>query len=448
MIELLSNVKSTIELSKPVDKKTNNGTSFETHLDNSISQQKSLKEELNQQKIEDTKKSLKELNKKIQQLKEEISEEINPELLASLENIVAFLQQATETPEIMVDSPSLEGWVSEMTVALEQNIEQIIQAPELLNQSVFQKTAFILEDINIQSDLANTQKAPQMEQVLMNVLADLQQEVQQDEIALDSFFKSFAEFSDTEGLVEISDEFMVDNVESDMSDIEVPDNIERIVREGFSSEFQSNDQQNHSKEQKFEINDFRTQNTTESLASSNVEESFTLENMDNESGDSFTSDIVRVQKSDTFVERSYAALSSAVSRVQVEALMQNVSGKISVILQDGGNELRMKLTPPELGQMKLSFLTEDGMMRGKIVVETPEAKMFFEQNINNLRESLATAGISLGSVDVELGSQKDFSEQLEQQNNSLKAVRGNNVSEEVETTTRRQLMDVLVDFTA
>ncbi len=420
---------------------------FKEQFDKSISQQKSLKEEINSQKTEDTKKALKELNKKIQQLEETLSEEVvegvglpenlNMASLISLEEIVSFLEQSLE---VSIDSGDiqevsfLDEWVSDMVEVIDQNLEH----PE--NGFVFQKVAFILENVD------TTNIDTKVEQTLTNALTSLQQEISQEvsqevshtqrgKIVLDSSFDSVTN-------VEIESlENIVENTDIEVSD----DNV--IAKESSSSDFQSdNKEQKNQKEQKFEVSDLRTKNIATNIPSD--EPAFTLENMDNESSDNFISDIAKVQKSDTIAERSYASLSSAVSRVQVEALMQNVSGKISVILQDGGNELRMKLTPPELGQMKLSFLTEDGMMRGKVIVETPEAKLLFEQNINNLRESLASVGVDLGSVDVELGNQNDFSEQLEKQNN-LKAVRGNDSSEIVEEiTTRRQLMDVLVDFIA
>ena len=131
--------------------------------------------------------------------------------------------------------------------------------------------------------------------------------------------------------------------------------------------------------------------------------------------------------------------------------MQNMAGKMSILLQDGKNELRMKLTPPELGQMKLSFITQDNIMVGKIVVETLEAKMFFEQNLDNLRESLAQAGVKLGNIDIDLGSQSDFSSDMKDESEVfLQAVRTKSLDNSIEHQVVRKSMvrDLLVDITS
>jgi flagellar hook-length control protein FliK len=101
--------------------------------------------------------------------------------------------------------------------------------------------------------------------------------------------------------------------------------------------------------------------------------------------------------------------------------------------------------------MKLTFITEDSVMRGKIVVETPEAKMFFEQNIDNLKETLAQAGVTLGNIDIDLGSQSDFSSKMQDEEDGfLQAVRPGSLENNIEQKIERKSMvqDLLVDFTA
>lgn len=109
------------------------------------------------------------------------------------------------------------------------------------------------------------------------------------------------------------------------------------------------------------------------------------------------------------LQRAEAAF-SPVPRAQMEALMGQVGARAVFTLRDGGSEFRMKLTPPELGQMKVSFRVDDGIMQGKIVVSTPEAKALFEENLNLLRESFRQAGLQIGQMDVSLGGSGDFEE--------------------------------------
>lgn len=146
------------------------------------------------------------------------------------------------------------------------------------------------------------------------------------------------------------------------------------------------------------------------------------------------------------VQRAYESFSSSVSRIQVEAMMQNIAGKAFITLQDGSSEMKMKLTPPELGHIKLSFRVEDGIMSGKIVVGTQEARFFFEQNLDNLRQSLAEVGIMLAGVDVQLDG-GPFQEQEELQDSTqYKAIRFSSAEQKNEASNGLAL-DTIVDYT-
>ncbi len=96
---------------------------------------------------------------------------------------------------------------------------------------------------------------------------------------------------------------------------------------------------------------------------------------------------------------------SGISKVNLEALMQNITGRALVTLKDGKSELKMNLIPPELGRMSMKFSLEDGQLIGKIVVSTPEAKMIFDQNLGDLQRALQQAGVNLTNLNVSLGSQ-------------------------------------------
>ncbi|URA10904.1 flagellar hook-length control protein FliK [Thermospira aquatica] len=90
-------------------------------------------------------------------------------------------------------------------------------------------------------------------------------------------------------------------------------------------------------------------------------------------------------------------------RVSVEQMLQQVAGKALITLRDGQSEMRLQLTPPDLGRMEMKIVLEDGQMRGKIVVSTPEAKALFDQNLGELQRQLQQVGVQVGSLDVSLG---------------------------------------------
>lgn len=90
-------------------------------------------------------------------------------------------------------------------------------------------------------------------------------------------------------------------------------------------------------------------------------------------------------------------------RVSVEQMLQQVAGKALITLRDGQSEMRLQLTPPDLGRMEMKIVLEDGQMMGKIVVSTPEAKALFDQNLGELQRQLQQAGVQVGNLDVSLG---------------------------------------------
>ncbi|MFN4216649.1 MAG: flagellar hook-length control protein FliK, partial [Brevinematales bacterium] len=90
-------------------------------------------------------------------------------------------------------------------------------------------------------------------------------------------------------------------------------------------------------------------------------------------------------------------------RVSVEQMLQQVVGKAFITLRDGQSEMRLQLTPPDLGRMEMKIILEDGQMMGKIVVSTPEAKALFDQNLGELQRQLQQAGVQVGGLDVSLG---------------------------------------------
>ncbi len=94
-------------------------------------------------------------------------------------------------------------------------------------------------------------------------------------------------------------------------------------------------------------------------------------------------------------------------KVSVEQMLQQVAGKALITLRDGQSEMRLQLTPPDLGRMEMKIVLEDGQMMGKIVVSTPEAKALFDQNLGELQRQLQQAGVQVGSLDVSLGQPGD-----------------------------------------
>ena len=91
--------------------------------------------------------------------------------------------------------------------------------------------------------------------------------------------------------------------------------------------------------------------------------------------------------------------------------MHGVTGKAIVVLQEGRSEMRLNLSPPELGKMNMKFELENGELIGKIVVSTQEAKMLFDQTLGDLQKNLQDAGVNVTSLDVSLGQEENNAEE-------------------------------------
>lgn len=70
-----------------------------------------------------------------------------------------------------------------------------------------------------------------------------------------------------------------------------------------------------------------------------------------------------------------------------------------------GGPLRLRLSPPELGSLKMEVSIRDGALTARLEAETPEARAILLDNLPALRERLAEQNIKVERFDVELQSQ-------------------------------------------
>ncbi len=90
----------------------------------------------------------------------------------------------------------------------------------------------------------------------------------------------------------------------------------------------------------------------------------------------------------------------------------NIIQNAKLYTQGGKSEVKVQLSPPELGTIKLEFKVEDDVLETKITVERSSIKDVIEKDIPRLKELLANADIDVGKLDVSLqdkeNSKMDF----------------------------------------
>jgi len=67
-----------------------------------------------------------------------------------------------------------------------------------------------------------------------------------------------------------------------------------------------------------------------------------------------------------------------------------------------GGEIRLRLSPPELGSLRLEISVEAGVIRARLEAETPTARNILMDNLPALRDRLAEQNIKIEQFDVDL----------------------------------------------
>jgi flagellar hook-length control protein FliK len=90
---------------------------------------------------------------------------------------------------------------------------------------------------------------------------------------------------------------------------------------------------------------------------------------------------------------------AALARRQFEIVRQ-VARDIAIRNVSGDVEMRMALSPPNLGTVKLRLRVEDGVVNGSMITDSAATRHVLQQHVNELREALAKEGLQLNSFDV------------------------------------------------
>ena len=69
---------------------------------------------------------------------------------------------------------------------------------------------------------------------------------------------------------------------------------------------------------------------------------------------------------------------------------------------DNGGQIKLRLSPPELGSLQLNITLKDGAMSAHIQAETPAAQNLLLNNLPDLRDRLAQQDVHIERFDVDL----------------------------------------------
>jgi flagellar hook-length control protein FliK len=95
----------------------------------------------------------------------------------------------------------------------------------------------------------------------------------------------------------------------------------------------------------------------------------------------------------------------------------------TMVLRDGGGEIRLVLKPESLGSVRIRMNVTDNSIDGKIIVDNAAVKQVFDGNIDALKRALTAEGFQMGSLQVSVGGQGAFEDRQGQEREKPAAVR-------------------------
>jgi flagellar hook-length control protein FliK len=101
-----------------------------------------------------------------------------------------------------------------------------------------------------------------------------------------------------------------------------------------------------------------------------------------------------------------SASSSGAGEVDRVRFLQRISSAFRAADEQGG-QIRLRLSPPELGSMRLELTVRNGTMTAHVQAETDTARNMLLDHLPQLRERLADHNIKIDHFDVELMNQSN-----------------------------------------
>jgi len=132
---------------------------------------------------------------------------------------------------------------------------------------------------------------------------------------------------------------------------------------------------------------------------------------------------------ETFVETAArpAPAPAASSQTPTERLREMAGTELvrasTMVLRDGGGEIRLVLKPESLGSVRVRMNLVDNHIEGRIIVDSAAVKHVFDGSVDALRRALTAEGFQMGSLQVSVGGQDAQPDQGRQDRQPPEAVR-------------------------
>jgi flagellar hook-length control protein FliK len=122
-----------------------------------------------------------------------------------------------------------------------------------------------------------------------------------------------------------------------------------------------------------------------------------------------------------------ASAAGAHAQTPLERLREMAGSELvrasSIVLKDGGGEIKLVLKPESLGSVRIRMNLVDNAIEGRIIVDSSAVKHVFDGSVDALRRALTAEGFQMGSLQVSVGGQDAGADAREQRDQAPAAVR-------------------------
>jgi flagellar hook-length control protein FliK len=127
-------------------------------------------------------------------------------------------------------------------------------------------------------------------------------------------------------------------------------------------------------------------------------------------------DLVRAEKFDlsSVIANSIPNSNSQPSPAQKAENMQNLMNQAQVLVQKGGGEMKIEMTPEGMGSVQMKLKVLDGKVQLQMAADNKEVKKLIENSIQDLKTSLASHNLAVDQVRVDVVNQSMGSSDVRQ----------------------------------
>lgn len=160
--------------------------------------------------------------------------------------------------------------------------------------------------------------------------------------------------------------------------------------------------------------------------------------------------------------QTFHSSSTAGKEYLQNSILEQLIQKISMVNRVDRSEIKVHLTPPELGNVKIHFTEKNDEIEAKIFVENAEVRAAIENNIHRLKESVAASGLEIQKLEVfiqhDIVFKEKYSENSEPKNqqyyqgknhgvnNDGCSEQRNNINNETKNESGRRTSNLMVDY--